>query len=173
MTLVNKLYRFQVYNPIVHHLYGVLCVHHPNSSLLPSLSPLYPLSPPPALLSLWQSPRCCLCLQVFFFLNPFTIFAQPCKPTKPHFNRTSSEGSHGLYGVKHLVVCEEIKRRWCLNSGNHLVRQISMFLDSFRAIRYNNILWFSKKKRIYLEGKDMLNLSKVKPLVGLKYLLIS
>ena len=31
-----KLYRFQVYNSITHHLYIVLCIHHPKSSLLPS-----------------------------------------------------------------------------------------------------------------------------------------
>ena len=32
-----KLYRFQVYNSIIHYLYIVLCVHYPKSSLLPSL----------------------------------------------------------------------------------------------------------------------------------------
>ena len=31
-----KLYRFQVCNSLILHLYIVLCVHHPNSSLLPS-----------------------------------------------------------------------------------------------------------------------------------------
>ena len=29
-----KLYRFQGYSSIIHHLYTVLCVHHPKSSLL-------------------------------------------------------------------------------------------------------------------------------------------
>ena len=31
-----KLYMFQVYNSTIHHLYIVLCVHHPNSSFFPS-----------------------------------------------------------------------------------------------------------------------------------------
>ena len=43
-----RLYRFQVQNFITHHLYVVLCVHHPRSSLLPSpFILLYPLPPPP------------------------------------------------------------------------------------------------------------------------------
>ena len=43
-----KLYRFQVYDSTTHHLYMVLCVHHPKSSLLPSpFVPLYCLIPPP------------------------------------------------------------------------------------------------------------------------------
>ena len=29
-----KLYRFQVYNSIIHHLYSILCIYHPKSSLL-------------------------------------------------------------------------------------------------------------------------------------------
>ena len=33
VTLVNKIIRFQVYNSTTHHLYTVLCVHHPKSSL--------------------------------------------------------------------------------------------------------------------------------------------
>ena len=41
-----KLYRFQVHHSVVHHLFIVLCVHHPTSSLLPSpFIPLYPLLP--------------------------------------------------------------------------------------------------------------------------------
>ena len=44
IALVNKLYRFQVYNSIIHHLYIVLCAHHPKSSLLPS--PGIPFRPP-------------------------------------------------------------------------------------------------------------------------------
>ena len=30
-----QLYRFQVHNSLIHHLYIVLCVHHPKVSLLP------------------------------------------------------------------------------------------------------------------------------------------
>ena len=35
-----KLYKFQVYNSTIQHLYTVLCVHHPKSS--PLWSPLIP-----------------------------------------------------------------------------------------------------------------------------------
>ena len=39
-----KLYRFQVYDSVTHHLYIVLCVHHPKPSLLPTpFILLYPL----------------------------------------------------------------------------------------------------------------------------------
>ena len=31
---IIKLYKFQVYNSIIHHLYVALCVYHPKSSLL-------------------------------------------------------------------------------------------------------------------------------------------
>ena len=33
----DLIYRFQVYNSIIHHMYIVLCAHDPKSSLLPSL----------------------------------------------------------------------------------------------------------------------------------------
>ena len=47
-----KLYRFQVDNSTIHHVYIVLCVHHPKSSLLPSPFNLpLPLLPPPTALS--------------------------------------------------------------------------------------------------------------------------
>ena len=35
---LTKLYRFQLYSSVIHHLYIVLCVHHPKSSLLPCWS---------------------------------------------------------------------------------------------------------------------------------------
>ena len=47
VTLDKKLYNFQLYNSMTYHLYIVLCVHHPKSSLLPSLFiPLYSLLSP-------------------------------------------------------------------------------------------------------------------------------
>ena len=45
-----KLYRFQVYDSIIHHLYIVLCVHHPKLNFLPSpfISAIpFSASPPP------------------------------------------------------------------------------------------------------------------------------
>ena len=48
-----KSHRFQVHNSITHHLYIVLCVHHPQSSLLSSpFIPLIPSSSSPYPLSL-------------------------------------------------------------------------------------------------------------------------
>ena len=45
VSLVKKLYRFQVYNSITHYLYIVLCVHHHKSGLLPSpFIPVFTLS---------------------------------------------------------------------------------------------------------------------------------
>ena len=43
-----KLYRLQVYNSVVHHLYIVWCAHHPKSSLLPSPPPFTSSPRPPA-----------------------------------------------------------------------------------------------------------------------------
>ena len=74
-----KVYRFQVYNSIIHHLYIVLWVHHPKSSLLPSpfMPPLLSSTPPHAP-SLWQSPSC--------RLHPhesFLSFAESLHPSHP------------------------------------------------------------------------------------------
>ena len=40
-----KLDRFQVYSSMTHHLYIVLCAHHPKSSLLPSPCIRHPFAP--------------------------------------------------------------------------------------------------------------------------------
>ena len=37
VTLVKIVYRLQEYNFIIYHLYIVMCVYHPKSSLLPLL----------------------------------------------------------------------------------------------------------------------------------------
>ena len=47
-----KLDRIQVYGAIIHHLYTVLYVHHPKSSLLPSPFIPLPFLPPPTPFSL-------------------------------------------------------------------------------------------------------------------------
>ena len=47
-TLFNKIIKVSVYYSIIHHLYIVLCVHHPRSSLLPS-PPIPPLPASPSL----------------------------------------------------------------------------------------------------------------------------
>ena len=40
ITLSIKLYRFQLYNPMIHHLYITLCAHHPlKSSITVCLTP--------------------------------------------------------------------------------------------------------------------------------------
>ena len=81
-----KLYRFQVYNSVVHHLCIVLCVPHSKSSLLPAwFIPLYPLLPAPTHLSLWQSPYCCLCLSFCSLVCFFPLLLPPLSPSLcPH-----------------------------------------------------------------------------------------
>ena len=80
-----KLYKFQVYNSIVHHLYIALCVHHTKSSPLPSLSPRirpWPSSVSPTPFpSRNQSPLCALGMSFcsFFLLHPFALFSQSLK----------------------------------------------------------------------------------------------
>ena len=54
---LNNLYRFQVHNATSHHLYPLLCVHHPKSNLC--ASPFIPptlFSTSPHLFP-WQSPQ--------------------------------------------------------------------------------------------------------------------
>ena len=76
-----KLYRFQGYNPIIHHVYIVLCVHHPKSSLLPSpFVPRLLSSAPSHSLSLWYSPYCCPCLRGFFLC----WIPPPYSPNQPN-----------------------------------------------------------------------------------------
>ena len=73
-----KLYRFQMYNSTTHHLYIVLCVHHPKSSLLPS--PFIPLTrkrPSPSPTPITTMPLSCF--YVGFLPNPPT----PC-PSDSH-----------------------------------------------------------------------------------------
>ena len=70
-----KSYRFQVYNSITYHLYIVLCVHHPKSSLsvtfyLPyALFFLHPPPCPPVITVLSSMSMSCF----LFLLNPFTF----------------------------------------------------------------------------------------------------
>ena len=96
-----KLYRCQVYNSLIRHVYIVLCVHHPKSSLLPShLSLLYPLLPPPppsplVITMLLPSssplrecihsliPRHLSCFQYFAIMNKAAT--NPCVDTHFHF----------------------------------------------------------------------------------------
>lgn len=87
--MVNKLYRFQVNNFTVYHLYSVLCVQ-PKSSLLPSRDhsspPLQLLLPPRTALpfgnhhtvfSVQESFFLCLIPKInFSFKDPFVILLQ-------------------------------------------------------------------------------------------------
>ena len=75
-----KLYRFEVDNSIVHHLYIVLCVHHPKSSHLssPFTHPL-PSSMPPFPLPSGNHHTVFCVYQYYFVLNFFTF--SPCSPT--------------------------------------------------------------------------------------------
>ena len=70
---LTKLYGFQVHSSTAHHVYTVLCVHRPMSSLLPSpFIPLYPPPPPPTPSPRWLSPQCRRLSMMAFFL----FFAQ-------------------------------------------------------------------------------------------------
>ena len=84
VILLMKLYRFQVYNSITHHLYIVLYAHHPKSST-PSITfyPPYPLLPLPTPFPsgnnhMWSIYEW---LIFFFLLNLFTFFTQSPKPS--------------------------------------------------------------------------------------------
>ena len=79
-----KLYRFQVYNSIIHHLHIVLCVHTPTQvSVHHHLSPLNallsPSSPFPS--SNHHTVVCAynFCFYGSFLLNPFIFLTQPHK----------------------------------------------------------------------------------------------
>ena len=80
MTLVNKINRFQAYNPIPHYLY-VVCVFTTSSqvSFHHHLFSLYPLLPPPTLFPLVITILVSVSMR-FPFLNPFTFFTQLCSP---------------------------------------------------------------------------------------------
>ena len=72
-----KLYRFQVYNSIIYHLYIVLYVHHPEwlLLLLPFI-PLYPFLPAPTSFSLVNI----ILLSVFLFFCFFCLIPSPFLP---------------------------------------------------------------------------------------------
>ena len=86
-----QLYRFQVYDAILHHLCVVLCVHHLKSSLLPSPSTLplpsstCPHSPSPLvmtrLLSVSMRFFCFFTWSLRFFTQPPTPFPSDSCPS--------------------------------------------------------------------------------------------
>ena len=73
-----KVCSFQLYNSIIHHLYIVLCVYHPASSLCHHFSP-FTLShlphPLPLVITILF-----VFMRIFVFLNPLTIFTHLPKP---------------------------------------------------------------------------------------------
>ena len=78
---LTELYRFQVHNSTTHHLYTVLCVHHPTSSLPPSpFIPPFP-PPPPPILSFQQSPQL-LSGSMSFFSFHFIFCSIPSTPLR-------------------------------------------------------------------------------------------
>ena len=73
-----KLYRFQVYNSIIHHLYIILYVHHPKSSLLPSpfnsnLFTLFCFPPPPFTSGNHYTVVCVYKFCFLFLFNSYTF----------------------------------------------------------------------------------------------------
>ena len=78
VTLVNRMYRLQVYNSVTHHLCTALCAHHPTSRLfLSAFIPLYP----PCLPTFPVAVTILLSVWVSFFLNLCTHFTQPLNAT--------------------------------------------------------------------------------------------
>ena len=79
-----KLYRFQVYSSIMHHLYNVLCVHHPRSSLIPSpFTPpftLFYLPPPPFSLVITKQLSVSVSVSLVFFFQSLHFFHLPPLP---------------------------------------------------------------------------------------------
>ena len=78
---LTKLYKFQVDNYTAHHLYTVLCVYYPKSSLClsPLISP-YPV-PPPTSPSPPGNNHLVVCIHEFYF--PF-FFPQPPSQSPMH-----------------------------------------------------------------------------------------
>ena len=90
VTLVTKSHRFQVHESTAHHLYTVLCVHHPKSSLHPSpFSPLHPhlSSSTPHSLAI---PTLFCVHEVFLF---FSVLAFPQPPLPTAVNLLSSQNT--------------------------------------------------------------------------------
>ena len=78
------LYRFQVYNSIMYHLYTVLCVQHSKSSLLPSLF-ITPLLSPTCIQFPFPSgnQHICLCLWGFVVCLIHSFFHPIPQPLSP------------------------------------------------------------------------------------------
>ena len=86
MILVNKLYRFQVYTSMIHHLYIALCAHHLKSyrikhpkshqHIFDLLYPLLPQLPFPLVTTILLSVSISFCLFSFLFI----CFFQFCIP---------------------------------------------------------------------------------------------
>ena len=75
-----KLHRSQAYNSIIHHLYIILCIHHPEARLF-----LSPFIPPLSFFTSLLFPLVIIILfsvsmRVFFFLNLCTFFTKPLRP---------------------------------------------------------------------------------------------
>lgn len=79
--LVNKIIQVQVHSFTTHHVYILLCAHHPKLRLCPS--PLISLYPPPlhSIPPPWQSPHCCpahkFFLIFFYFAQSLTFLLFP------------------------------------------------------------------------------------------------
>ena len=84
------MYRFQVYNSIIHHLSIVLCGYHPKSSLLPSIAINFPfttyLPPLPS-----GSHHTTVCVRESCLSPPFFFFFFCLIPSQMRFSQAVAE----------------------------------------------------------------------------------
>ena len=85
VKLVTKLYRYQVYHSIIHHVYIILCVHHPSQVSFHHHLPASTLCYLPRPLSFRESPCCCVYQSWFvcFFCLVLSLFSPDPQPSLP------------------------------------------------------------------------------------------
>ena len=142
MTEVT-LYRFQVYNSTLHHLYIVLCVHHPKSRLLPSpFIPLYSLLPPPPPFSLVITILLSVPMRIFFnLLNPCTFFTQPLQFPFPltALSLFSESTSLFLFCLFIVFISHINEITWYLSFPDWLISLSIMLSRSIHAVTEDKI----------------------------------
>ena len=132
-----KLYRFQVYNSIIHYLYIVLCVHYQSQVFCYHLYLLYPLLLPPTTPLPSGHHHTVVCVCEFFLLSMFSLVSSFFNPAPQHpypltaVSLLSVSISLFLFCllayVIHYIphVCEII---WCLSFRDHFC---SLFIFSY------------------------------------------
>ena len=142
-----KLYRFQVYNSIIHLLLYCVFTTTGQFSFHHYLSPLYPLLPPPPasplviLILLSVSVRVCF---LFFLLTCFTFFTQPLQPPTPWRHQSifiyDSASTLLVYFVHWVPHMSEII--WYLSFSDWFTSFSIIFSRSIYAVAKGKISFF-------------------------------